>query len=100
MPDFTRPFVLTTDWSKLAVGAVLSQRLPADANDTASPECEFAIAYGSRALTPAETNCASTEDECLTVVWTTRKFRHFLHGVHAAHRPRCPAVVGDGAFRA
>jgi RNase H-like domain found in reverse transcriptase len=28
LPDMTRPFILTTDWSKLAIGAVLFQEDP------------------------------------------------------------------------
>ena len=80
MPDFDRPFILTTDWSKLAVGAVLSQKQPVDPRDAASEEKEYVIAYASRSLTPAETNYAPTEGECLALVWATRKFRQFLHG--------------------
>ena len=79
-PDLQRPFILTTDWSKLAVGAVLSQRQPADPNDPDSEEREFVIAYASRGLTPAESHYAPTEGECLGLVWATRKFRPYLHG--------------------
>ena len=80
MPDFEQPFVLTTDWSKVAVGAVLSQFQPVDSEDPTSEKKEFVIAYASRALSPAETNYAPTEGECLALVWATRKFRQFLHG--------------------
>ena len=58
MPDSTRPFVLTTDWSKLAVGAVLSQFQPVDGDDPASEQREYVIAYASRTLSPAETDYA------------------------------------------
>lgn len=80
MPDVSQPFVLTTDWSKAAIGAVLSQFQPEDPANPASPQKEFVIAYASRALSPAESNYAPTEGECLALVWATRKFRQFLHG--------------------
>ena len=80
MPDPERPFILTTDWSKLAVGAVLSQIQPDDPSDPSSSEKEYVIAYASRALNQAESHYAPTEGECLALVWATRKFRQYLHG--------------------
>lgn len=80
MPDVTRPFILTTDWSKLAVGAVLSQMQPERPDDPGSPEKEYVISCASRGTTPAEANYALTEGECLALVWATRKFRQYLHG--------------------
>lgn len=80
MPDWERPFILTTDWSKLALGAVLSQVLPLDPNKPENGEAEFAIAFASRALIPAESHYAPTEGECLALVWAVRKFRQYLHG--------------------
>ena len=56
LPDFNRPFVLTTDWSKLAVGAVLSQLDPITNFD-------HPIAFASRALSPAETRYSPTEGD-------------------------------------
>jgi RNase H-like domain found in reverse transcriptase len=86
MPDPTRPFILTTDWSKLAIGAVLSQLQPVEPHqvgNTDSPSCperEYVIAYASKALTEAQSHYAPTEGECLALVWATKKFRHYLHG--------------------
>jgi transposase InsO family protein len=79
-PDLQRPFILTTDWSQVAVGAVLSQMQPIDYNDLNSGEREYVIAYASRGLTPAESRYAPTEGECLCLVWATKKFRPYLHG--------------------
>ena len=71
-PDVTQPFVLTTEWSKLAVGAVLSQFQAEDPCDCSSPQREYVISYASRALAPAEVNYTPTEGECLALVWATR----------------------------
>ena len=76
MPDFSpghNVFRLHTDWSKVAIGAVLLQK------DKKTGQ-EHAIAYASRILTSAERNYAPTEGECLAVVWAVKKFRHYLHG--------------------
>lgn len=66
--------LITTDWSKQAVGAVLSQI------DEAGEE--HPVAFASRALTPSEQNYAATEEECLALVWATFKFRPYLDGRH------------------
>ena len=79
MPDPEKPFILTTDWSKLAVGAVLSQMQPEAPSDPASEDKEYVIAYSSRALSQAESHYAPTEGECLALVWATKKFRQYLH---------------------
>jgi hypothetical protein len=68
MPDISCPFLLTTDWSKVAVGAVLSQSQPKDPVRPDSPEREYLLAYASRALTQAESNYSPTEGECLALV--------------------------------
>jgi hypothetical protein len=73
LPNWEAPFILTTDWSRVAVGAVLSQV------DNATGE-EHPNAFASRTLTPAERNYAATEGECLAVKWATEKFFYYLHG--------------------
>ena len=57
-PDLQSIFILPTDWSKVAVGAVLSQQQPFDYNDPDSEERESVIAYASRGLNPAESHYA------------------------------------------
>jgi len=59
-PHFDLPFILTTDASKLAVAAVLSQ-----VQDSA----ERPIAYASREMTTAERNYSASEVEMLAFVW-------------------------------
>lgn len=74
LPDWSKQFVLYTDWSKRAIGAALHQQ-----NEE---QAEHPIAFASRTLNPAEQNYAPTEGECLAVVWAVDKFRHYLHGQH------------------
>ena len=82
-PDFSRPFILTTDWSKQAIGAVLSQW-------DSEYEAERPIAFASRRLTVAESHYCPTEGECLALVWAVHKYRPYLHGqffyAHTDHR--------------
>jgi len=59
-PDFTKPFVLTTDVSNEALGSIHSQG-PIGRN--------LPIVYASRTHTNAGTNYSTTEKELLTLVW-------------------------------
>jgi len=59
-PDFTKPFVLTTDASGIAVGAILSQGKIGQ-NKT--------IAFTSRTLNQAEQNYSPVEKELTAIVW-------------------------------
>lgn len=70
-PDFTKPFILTTDASKYAIGAVLSQ----GAIGSDKP-----IAYASRTLNAAEINYSTIEKELLAIVNFTKFFRAILFG--------------------
>lgn len=71
-PDYDQPFVLRTDASAYAIGAVLMQ-----GPDTHS---ERPIEYASRLLTSAERNYSTTEREALAVVWGLEKFRGYIEG--------------------
>jgi hypothetical protein len=57
--DFTSPFLLTTDASRLALGAILSQ---------VQNGIERPLAYASRQLNKAEQNHSATELECLGII--------------------------------
>ena len=70
-PDFTKPFLLDTDASDVAVGGVLSQIINGE---------ERVIAYASRTLTKAEKKYCVTRKELLAVVEYVKYFRHYLYG--------------------
>lgn len=70
-PEFGKPFVLTTDASKFALGAILSQ---------VQEGVERVIRYASRSMNPAERNYSVTEKECLSIVWAIGMYRCYLLG--------------------
>ena len=70
-PDFTQPFVLDTDASDMAIGAVLSQKINGQ---------EHVIAYASRTLTKSEKRYCVTRKELLALVHFVKYFRHYLYG--------------------
>ena len=70
MADFNSTFILQTDASSCALGAVLLQEI----EGVRQP-----IAYASRMLTPQEKKASSAyESECLTVIFGVEKFRQYL----------------------
>ena len=81
-PDFEKPFVLTTDASNYAVGAVLSQG-PIGSDKP--------IAFASRTLNKSEEKYSATEKELLAIVWACKYFRPYLYGrkftLYTDHKP-------------
>jgi len=73
LPDPSKPYVVTTDASGFAVGAVLQQ----DHGHGLQP-----IAYLSKKMLPAERNYPVHEQELLAIVVSLRAWRHYLHGSH------------------
>ena len=69
LPDPTKPFVVTTDASGYALGAVLSQ----DRGNGLQP-----VAFISRKLIPAEQNYPTHEREMLAGVYAMKTWRHYL----------------------
>ena len=70
-PNFNLPFILTTDASASAIGAVFSQGKIGE---------NLLVSYASRTLNRAEMNYSASERECLAVVFFTKHFRHYLYG--------------------
>ena len=67
-PDFSKPFILTTDASNEALGAILSQ---GDIGD-------LIVVYASRTLSKAEQNYPTVEKELLAIVLDANILDPFL----------------------
>lgn len=70
-PDFSKPFLITTDASNFALGAVLSQ------GEIGSDK---PIHFASRTLNRAEENYSATEKEMLAIYWALKVFRNYIYG--------------------
>ncbi|GFX32615.1 integrase catalytic domain-containing protein [Trichonephila clavipes] len=69
--DFAKPFLIRTDASNYALGAVLLQ---------GEDKEEHPVEFASRLLNPTERNYSTTERDALAVVWALNKFRAALKG--------------------
>jgi len=70
-PDFTKPFIITTDVSGFAIGGILSQGIIGK---------DLPISYTSRLLNTAEKNYSTIEKELLAIVYCTNYFRPYIYG--------------------
>lgn len=81
-PDFEKPFCITTDASKIACGAVLSQ----DYNGTQLP-----IAFASKTFTKGEANKSVIEQELTAIHWAINFFKPYIYGtkflIKSDHKP-------------
>ena len=80
-PDPTKPYILDTDASNEAAGAVLSQEIDGQ---------EHVVAYFSKTFSPPQRNYCVTRRELLAVVMSVTHFRPYLlrQTVQTAYRPR------------
>ncbi|GFU21152.1 retrovirus-related Pol polyprotein from transposon 412 [Trichonephila clavipes] len=69
--DGTKPFVIRTDASSVALGVALLQ---------GEKDEEHPIEYTSRLLLSSERNYSTTERKALAVVWALEKFRGYVKG--------------------
>ena len=74
LPDFGRQFVVTTDASDAAVGAILEQ----DFGNGLQP-----VAFASRKLNDAEMRYSAYERELLGIVWALAQWKHYCRGPHS-----------------
>lgn len=72
-PNFSEQFILQTDASEKALGAVLQQK---------SGDCLVPIAFASRLLTAAELHNSVYQKEALAAVWACEKFAKYLEHSH------------------
>lgn len=72
-PDFSKPFVLSTDASSISLGAILANNIYGN---------EHPISYASRQVSKSERSYSATELELLAVIWAVKYFRCYLTGVH------------------
>ena len=82
-PNLKKPFLLMTDASGFALGAVLGQQ--------EDNEKDHVIAYASRGLKPHEKNYSTIEKEALAIVFAFKQFRHYVYGqkivLYTDHKP-------------
>ena len=82
-PDMKKPFILMTDASAYALGAVLGQK--------EGEEKDHVIAYASRGLKSHEKNYSTIEKEALAIIFAFKQFRHYLYGqktiLYTDHKP-------------
>ena len=82
LPDFSRPFVVTTDASDVAVGGTLSQ---------VHGEVLRPVSYFSKKLQSAERNYSVSDRELLAIYTACMRWRCYLQGsvtkVYTDHEP-------------
>ena len=74
LPDFDQQFVVTTDASDVAVGAILEQNFGSGLQP---------IAFASRKLNKAEIRYSAYERELLGIVWALGQWRHYFQNSHS-----------------
>ena len=73
-PDYSKKFVLHTDASHLALGAILAQE-----DDQGK---EYVCYYASKLLKDSERRYGISELECLAIIWSVNAFRVYLYNNH------------------
>ena len=69
--DFSRPFVLVTDASNIAVGGVILQKID---------DKQVIITAGSKTLDSTQQKWSTTEREAYAIIWACERFSYFLRG--------------------
>lgn len=81
-PDFTKPFIITTDASSIASGAYIAQEINGE---------EKPIAFASKAFTKGEANKSTIEKELTAIHWAVKHFRPYVYGyrftIRTDHKP-------------
>lgn len=82
-PDFTKVFQITTDASKVAVSAILSQ---------GEHPNDLPIAYASRTLNDAETRYTTSEIELTAILFGIKQFKTYIGYQHFKIITDCKAL--------
>ncbi len=81
--DFSKVFILHTDWNAFSIGAIFGQ--------LGEKGKEYVATYASRSNNKAESNYFSYKGECLVVVWVVIHFKPYLYGtnftLYTDHQP-------------
>lgn len=83
-PDYSKPFIIETDASQLAVGAALLQNFE---------DGKRIIGYFSKKLSSAQRKYAATEKECLAVLLAIENFRHYIEGTTFTVVTDCKSIT-------
>lgn len=70
-PDFSLPFVVQTDWSLVALGAILAQEVW---DEWLQIKQEVVVYYASKKLKGPKLNYSATEGECQAAIWAIKLF--------------------------
>jgi len=96
LPDFSKRFIVQVDASERGLGAILCQEDEegVDAEDDTGclvPTGQHPVVYASRKLVPREQHLATTEKECLGIVWAVGIFKSYITGrrfvIQVDHNP-------------
>ena len=71
LPDFEKPFILSTDASYTGLGGILKQEHDGE---------KFPVVYLSRKLLPREQRYSVVEKECLALVLAVKSLNTYLWG--------------------
>lgn len=77
-PNFEKHFTLITDASKIACGAVLTQKYD---------DIDLPIAFASKAFTKGEANKSTIEQELTAIHWAITYFRPLRSQIYGQNRP-------------
>jgi len=70
-PDFTKPFIVSTDASGYTIGGILNQGTIGK---------NLSITYSSRLLNKIEQNYSTIEKELLAIIYCVQFFRPYIYG--------------------
>ena len=73
-PNYDKEFILYTDTSGVAVGAILAQ--------LDDEGLDHPVAYSSHIFNKHEKNYSVTKKECLAVLHAVKQFRHYIYDTH------------------